>query len=397
MRRIRLKKSTTESGIHNNFPRFFPWLSSYLLVALSLAACGGTAITPAPPTEAIRQQLESIMASAVGTDVPGATIQIITPDWTWTGAAGNAQITPSIPAEPNMYFRIASVSKTFTAIAILKLAEEGKLNLDDPIEKWLPASYLQRMSSFPYHQITLRLLLNHRSAIHDYDELVLVNKQLLQPTEPVTTDFAIFYGLDKGPESYPPDGGFDYSNVNFLLLARVVDIAAGTSYENYIRRIVIDRLGLQHTIMSTDPLTSALPDPYMRCLMMVNQEWFDLSTMYLLWDRGAGDIVSTVGDLNMFHKGLRDGKIINADSLREMQRFLPATSIGESTRYGLGYMQISVPNTNATLQGHEGGYPGSHTHVFYLGDKKTYIALNVNGLTSVPLFNAVVTYLMQVL
>lgn len=107
--------------------------------------------------------------------------------------------------------------------------------------------------------------------------------------------------------------------------------------------------------------------------------------------------MSTVEDLNIFHKGLRDGKIINVDSLREMQRFLPATTLGESTSYGLGYMQMLVPGTNATVQGHAGGYPGSHTHVFYLVDKQTYIALNVNGLTSTPLFNAVVTYLMQVL
>ena len=395
-----MKEPKATSDIRSNFFRSFPRLISWLVVALSLAACGGTATTssPTPPPEAVRKQLESIVTSAVGSDDPGATIQITAPDWTWTWAAGNAQIMPPIPAQSNMYFRIASVSKTFTAIAIMKLAEEGKLNLDDPIEKWLPATYLQRMSSFPYHQITLRLLLNHRSAIHDYDESgVLIPLQMSQPTVPVTTDFAIFYGLDRGPEPYPPGGGFDYSNVNYLLLARVVDVASGMSYENYIRRIIIERLGLLHTIMSTDPLTSALPDPYMRCLLNVNQQWFDLSTMYLLWDRGAGDIVSTVEDLNIFHKGLRDGKIINVDSLREMQRFLPATTLGESTSYGLGYMQILVPGTNATVQGHAGGYPGSHTHVFYLVDKKTYIALNVNGLTSVPLFNAVVTYLMQVL
>ncbi len=369
------------------------------VIALLLPACSGSS-TPSYslPPPVVSQQLEGIVSSAVGADVPGAVVQIITPEWRWTWAAGNAQITPPIPAQPDMYFRIASVSKTFTATAILKLAEEKALNLDDPIEKWLPATYLQHMMAFPYHDITLRMLLNHRSSIPDYDEMgVLIPLQMSHPAVPVTTDFAIFSGLDLGPLPYPPGGGYTYSNINFLLLARVIDAASGMSYENYVRSVIIDHLGLRHTFMTTDPPTSTMPEPFMRCLYPVDGKWVDYSTMYLLWDRGAGDITSTVDDLNIFHRALREGKIINADSLREMRTFLPTTSDEGASLYGLGYSQASIPNVGATVEGHTGGYAGSFTDVFYLVEKDTYIALNVNGMTSGPLVRALVAYLMQAL
>jgi D-alanyl-D-alanine carboxypeptidase len=200
------------------------------------------------------------------------------------------------------------------------------------------------------------------------------------PDIPVSTDYAIFDGLSRDT-GFSPGTKFKYSNVNYLLLAKIIDKASGMPYENYIRKIIIEPFRLNNTIMPTYTSTfqdiNYIPESHMSCLVDsdIKGHFIDFTIMYIDWDRGAGDIISTVNDLNVFHKALREGKIISKEKFEEMRHFLPAF---ETISYGLGYFKEPFPSVNADLEGHEGGYPGSTTWVLYWIGKDTYISLNAN-------------------
>ena len=126
-----------------------------------------------PPPEETRSALQNIMDSGIhASGIPGAVVEIATPEWTWNSAAGNASPITGETAQPGMRFLIASVSKTFTSVAVQKLAEDKKLSLDDPIERWLPADLVQKIPNG--RLITVRELLDHTSGIADYDEISII-------------------------------------------------------------------------------------------------------------------------------------------------------------------------------------------------------------------------------
>jgi D-alanyl-D-alanine carboxypeptidase len=355
-------------------------------------------VTPAgTPPAAVGAALQAVLDAAVGTDVPGLIARVDAPGWRWTGAAGNAQVDPPVAADPAMHTRIASVSKMFTAVAVLRLAEEGRLSLDDPIDRWLPAAYLDRMKAkgFDPGRITVRHLLQHRSGIHDYDEMgVVVPAQMSQPGTPLSVDFAIFDGIDSGPADYPPGAGFEYSNPGYALLTRIIDAASGTTYEDYLRRTIIEPLGMTGTYLPTDPPMSTVPVPALRALIQETPgsgPWLDFTDMYVDWDRGSGDIISTVADLATFHRALREGRIIALAWFAQMRDFLPAE---DRFTYGMGYQRVPSAALGVAFEGHNGGYPGAVTDVFYLPEADAYITIARNGnLVSVPVMRGLAAVL----
>lgn len=342
----------------------------------------------------ISDELQKIITGEINPpDILGVTIQIVSPKWTWNSAAGNANINPVTPATASMRFRIASVSKMFTAVAICKLVDEGKLNLDDSCDKWLPKKYLDRMAN--HSQITLRLMLQHRSGIADYDEMgSLIPLQISQPDTPVITDFSIFQGLDKGP-LYAPNAGYTYSNVNYLLLTRVIDAASGMSYEKYINKKIIKFLKLKNTFTTTEPPINYIPGSHMSCIAdpYGTGTYTDYTTMYVCWDSGAGDIISNAADLNTFHMALRSGRLISSRMFNEMSRFLSTGT--ENSAYGFAYQNVYSSSVNANYQGHSGGYPGSTTYVLIWVEKDIYFGVNVNGNGKNLTLTPIVQYLQQ--
>lgn len=339
------------------------------------------------PSSEIRQNLQRIVEdSLVPTESQGVVINITTPLWTWSSAAGQASLLPEISAEPGMNLRIASVSKTYVAAAIMKLAEQGRLSIDDPIGKWIGPEYLAYIHDSG--MITLRMLLEHRSGLNDYDEMEeMIPLQLAQPDTPVSTRESILSGLER-PAFFPPNEGWMYSNVNFLLLGLVIDAASGESYEGYMQHEILAPAGLSNTYMMTSPPVREIPQPFMHCILQTSPGvWFDYSTLYVNWDRGAGDIAATIDDLAHFHKALRDGVIIRRSSYEEMAKAvspmgevnLLSSLPGSASEYGLGYVKASSPADGVTFLGHAGGYPGSTTLMFYWVEADTYITLNVNA------------------
>lgn len=304
--------------------------------------------------------------------VPGIQIEVSTPKWTWNSATGNANPITGEPARPGMRFLIASVSKTFTSVAVLKLAEEGKLSLEDPIDRWLEPGLVARIPNG--HAITIRQLLDHTSGIADYDEGAINMQEFQEPDVPVPYQAGLEQGIHASP-LFSPGTNYTYSNVNYILLTLIVDKAAGVPYEDYATRNILIPTGLNDTFFQH---TSHIPGPHMRATMPgTNGTYMDFTDLYVLFDRGAGDIVSTTTDLNRFHRALREGKLISKASLAEMEKSTPQSG---KAGYGLGYATEHIGPANVTAQGHTGGYPGSFTFWYYLPEQDTYVTYNLNSI-----------------
>ncbi|NMB79094.1 MAG: serine hydrolase [Methanomicrobiales archaeon] len=356
-------------------------------IVLLILCAGCTQPGPAanPPTDPRQNsppvQVRSDLQNAIDNEiragqVPGIQIEVAAPAWTWNSAAGNASPVTGQKAEPGMRFLIASVSKTFTSVAVQKLAEEGKLSLDDPIDRWLDPDLVTRIPNG--HQITIRQLLSHTSGIADYDESAINLEELKNPDVPVPYQAGLDYGLKHSPLSSPRTN-YTYSNVNYILLTLIVDKAAGIPYEDYATRTIIIPAGMNDTFFQH---TNHIPGPHMRATMPgADGSIDDYTDLYILFDRGAGDIVSTAADLNRFHRALRDGKLISRTSLAIMETPDPLSG---ASGYGLGYQNHTIKDADIEVRGHTGGYPGSFTFWYYLPAEDTYVTYNINSVGSSP-------------
>ena len=209
-----------------------------------------------PPPSTVSADLQRTIDNALrDTGIPGMQIGIATPQWTWNSATGNASPITGEPAQPGMRFLIASVSKTFTSVAVQKLAEDGKLSLDDPLDRWLPADLVAQIPNG--HVITIRQLLDHTSGIADYNETSINLAEYQDPDTPVPYQTGLFQGINASP-LYPPGTNYTYSNVNYILLTLIVDKASGVPYEDYATRTIFVPLGLNDTFFEH---TNHIPGP----------------------------------------------------------------------------------------------------------------------------------------
>jgi len=327
---------------------------------------------PNPPPEETRAALQQVLDAGIHTTgIPGAVVEVAAPKWTWNSAAGNASPITGEKAQPGMRFLIASTSKTFTSVAIQKLAEEKKLSLDDPIDRWLPADLVQKIPNARI--ITVRQLLDHTSGIADYNEISIILREYQNPDIPATYKDAMWQGINESP-LYLPGTNYTYSNVNYILLTLIIDNASGVPYEDYVTRNIFVPVGMNDTFIME---TNHIPGPHMTATQRGENDTFvDFSNLYVQFDRGAGDIVSTTADLNRFHRALREGKLISKSSFAAMEKPTPQS---REQGYGLGYMTTFNAAANLTLQGHGGGYPGSFTLWDYLPEQDTYVTLNLNS------------------
>ncbi len=366
-----------------------------ILLVLASALISGCIHSPEPvseehdtllrsPPPSVDERLQEIVSEGVdGAGIPGAVVGIVTPYWRWSYAAGYASLSPEIPAEPGMHFFIASVTKPFVAVAILQLAEEGKLALDDPIDAYLPVDIAKAVPNSD--EITIRQLLDHTSGIADYDEMSLILEEYENPDTIVPYEQGMCDGIHAGP-LYDPGMGYTYSNVNYILLTLIIDRTSGTSYEEYIKEHILNPVGMKNTTVHR---TNRLPEPSMHAIELDDDgSIMDFSTLHKHYDRGSGDIVSTAADLNAFHTALVSGELISPSSYAWMKTSSPqseksshmgALGSGKGS-YGLGYVIISLNEPkDLTLYGHTGGYTGASTFWYYLAEENTYLTLHTNS------------------
>jgi CubicO group peptidase (beta-lactamase class C family) len=269
--------------------------------------------------------------------------------------------------DENSRFSIGSVSKVFTAVAILQLKEKGKLKLDDPLARYLPG--------FRYPDITIRHLLSHTSGLPDYE---LYEKLVDQSPEKVFSNRDILPALDlrEKPLYFKPGEKWQYSNTNFSLLALLVEKLSRLTFQEYIFRHIFHPAKMSSSYFITDtmkvedshrvnnhqyPTLFATEPENVNNLPKLRWRLYNLSGFV-----GQGNIITSTGDLLRFDQALYGGKIVTAASLEEA--FTPTKlnsgqlanadiGIGKAS-YGLGWFIFS-DTTKGKIVWHGGGVPGA--------------------------------------
>jgi CubicO group peptidase (beta-lactamase class C family) len=280
----------------------------------------------------------------------------------YKNAFGKADIELDIPLSPANKFQIGSITKQFTAVLILKLEEEGKLNLTDSIQKYIP--------EFPTRgeTITIEHLLTHTSGIpeymdwekhHDKWNLYYSPKQLIRLI------------IDQ-PLDFKPGDNFEYCNSNYLLLGQIIERVTGNSFNDYLKSEIFDKVGMTNS--STDDHnanTQNLANGYTRTNDQIKPAQFaDRS-----WAYSAGNIISTVDDLNLWYQHLFNGNIISLTSLgKALTPFILNNS--DSSNYGYGWYLENFQD--AEMIYHGGSMSGFYSYVSYLPKTKVLTVILAN-------------------
>ena len=251
-------------------------------------------------------------------------------------------------------FEIGSVTKTFTATAVLQLWEQGKLDLDDPLGKYFPE--FEKGAG-----ITIRRLLHMQSGLRRefFPAEDLENDHDL--LKKYYTDGLLLAALFEAEPGHVPETGYEYSNVNYTLLAMIIEKITGKSYGAYIREHIFSVCGMEHSYCTEPGRLTSVPEP-----VPEGTYAFDFNDVFptgymsdFRTARGAGDICSCAADLLAFDRALTGGKLISRESLDEM--------FNTENGYGCGWLNVGRLEP-AYL--HSGGTPSYISHNLYCRTKK---------------------------
>jgi D-alanyl-D-alanine carboxypeptidase len=319
--------------------------------------------------------------------MPGVFAEVRDGDQGWRGAAGVADVGTGRPVGPELRHRIGSITKTFTAAAVLQQVETGQIGLDAPIGNYLP----RLVPGERGNSITVRMLINHTSGLAEYLPHAYPSLKafpLLAKTTPESLDdnrFTRFQPTEliemgvKAPAVGAPGGTpGTYSNTNYQLLCLLLEAVTGAGAETCITRNVIERAGLLDTEFPTGPDVGG---PHSR----MYEAWFgmidpprDYSVYDMSWVGPAASLISTVADLNRFYRLLLAGEIVNKESLAEMQRTVPVISFeGKKIDYGLGLHRIEAPG-HGVFWGHDGTVWGAGAMSMTRADRKRQMSVAMN-------------------
>ncbi|MHB8598029.1 MAG: serine hydrolase [Ktedonobacteraceae bacterium] len=276
---------------------------------------------------------------------------------------GVANLEWNCPIRPDTVFCLASITRQFTATAIMLLEREGKLRLDDPITTYLP--------DYPTHDrtITITHLLNHTSGIKSYTSLDNfmsdISKKDLAPADLL----AYFKDL---PLEFEPGTRFLYNNSGYHLLGLIIEKIAGMSYEQFIQQHIFQPLDMRHSYyMHNETIIPRRASGYEKTPEGYRQaEYLNMMIPY-----AAGSLGSTVEDLIRWDAALREERLLDEATQERMYTPLQLAD-GRTEEYGFGFRVTSYEGHR--LIGHGGGIPGFHTFLARFVDDKTMIAVLAN-------------------
>ncbi len=265
-------------------------------------------------------------------------------------AYGYANYELSVPNTNAIRFRIGSITKQFTAVAIMQLQEKGLLNVNEPLAKYIP--------NFPNgSNITLHHLLTHTSGIFNISTLPDIIERAKQSVTLVQeVDFI------RGQKAeFNPGDRYSYNNSGYILLTYIIEKVSGKSYGNYLQENIFNPLGmLDSGIDSPIPIIKNRASGYSKDQTgLINAPYTDMA-----WTAGAGQIYSTIEDMYRWHRALQKGTILTRESILLMQKAHTCDKDRQNECYGYGFYH--VPDTKfGVLLGHRGGTLGFKSAYYY--------------------------------
>jgi CubicO group peptidase (beta-lactamase class C family) len=296
-------------------------------------------------------------------DEPGATAlvarkgQII-----YKKAFGMADLELNIPMKADNVFRIGSLTKQFTAVAILQLMEQGKLDLHDEITKFIP-DYPTQGS-----KVTIEHLLTHTSGIQNYTALEDYEAQMmldLKPTEMIDR-------FKNKPLRFVPGARWNYSNSNYFLLGYIIEIITGKPYSEYLEEQLLKPAAMTRSLYASDiKLVNGRVGAYSKC----DTGYENAKPISMTQPYAAGSILSTVEDLFKWQQAIISYKLIKKESLEKAFTNYKLAD-GKESNYGFGWRFGSIYDSPSIWHG--GGINGFGTMQIYLPKEDVYVVLFTN-------------------
>lgn len=322
---------------------------------------------------------EKLLTDMVRSGVPGMMLSVHTAEeGYWSGAAGFADLASQVALQPCHWSRVGSTVKTFTAVSVLLLQEDGLLQLDEPISKYLGEESLQGLENA--QTATIRQLLQHSSGIYNYIQHLQFQtaslNDLLKTWHPQE-----LLAYAQGEDAYfGPGEDVQYSNTNYILLGMLIEKVSGRPFYHFFQERIFTPMELNFTQFATeDPVPDDIIRGYVDLYSKLN---LINATYYSGWDyfTADGGLISNAYDLNKFLTRLFQGELLSETSLQEMLRWQAPNNQdaeGFPTQFGLGIFRIETAYGPAYL--HSGDAIGYFASMVYFPEQKVTISWAVNA------------------
>jgi len=335
-----------------------------VLAVLMLGVSAAPAAKPKPKPK--RANLASIAHELVKSGAPGAVVYVRTPTGARAGVAGYADRGAHISMRAGDRYRIASVTKAFVSVLILQLEAAGKLDIDDPVQKYLPGVVPNGGA------ITLRELMNHTSGLFNYTDDDAFVKDPFTNFARVWTPAQLLAVAFAHPPNFAPGANWSYSNTNYIVLGLVVEAVTGEPLGQVLQEKIFTPLGLTSTSFPT--AIELAPDLVHGYVKVEGTPLIDITPgLNPSWGWAAGAIVSTAKDVTTFYRALFTRKLLPAPQLDEMET--PSTNAGV---YGLGIFN-TFPACGRAFT-HTGDFLGWQNIAYSTanGKRQAVVMVNVN-------------------
>ena len=310
----------------------------------------------------LEKQIDEIISEAYTKDEPGIALLVAKNGKTiYRKAFGKANLELDVPMKPENVFELASITKQFTAVAILMLEERGKLKIEDPITKYIP--------DYPTKGkiITIHHLLNHTSGIKSYTSMGLdkLARKDMTPTELI--DY-----FKNEPMDFDPGERFQYNNSGYILLGYIIEVITKDTYKNFIENQIFKKLGMSSSQYgSMVSLVKNRASGYQKDGNgFRNADYLSLTLPY-----AAGSLMSTVDDMLKWQNALRNNTLIKKESLTKAINGSTLNN-GEKIDYGYGLGKGEIKGSKSYQ--HSGGIFGYTTNGIYLIDEDVYVIALTN-------------------
>lgn len=329
-----------------------------------MAALAPVAAAAPPASAVVARQAQAALEHVTSSDGPGAVVLIARGnEIIYRAARGRAQIELGVPLQADQTFRIASITKMFTAALIVKLAQLGQLSLDDKLATYVPGVAHGE-------SITLRQLLNHTAGVSD----IVHDPQPGFFARKVDTA-TLIAEIEKRAPSFPPGTRFAYSNAGYILLGAVIEKVTGKPWQDALRATLLDPLGLKETDYGDNAkivprrvagYTTDNADHHVE-----NASYINASV-----PAAAGALVSTADDLLHWMHALAQGNVVGRDGFKQMTAAVANVSGASTHPYGLGMYIWQVRGNE--MVGHTGQIDGFASALAYLPEQDITVVVLAN-------------------
>lgn len=322
----------------------------------------------------LEEQVDSLFASIP--DFSGVVLIADKGTPIYQKAFGYKNIDTKDPLTTSSIFELASVSKQFTAMTIMMLRQDGKLNYDDPVDKYIPV--------LPYPGVTIRHLLNHTSGLPDYQDVM--DKYWDKSKVAANADNIAYLIQYHPPQLFGPGEKYTYSNTGYMLLASITEKASGQDFIEFCRERIFKPVGMTHTDIRTREEKIKLPEMAWGYMYVPEKKRYVRADSfpqfnYAIWlgnRKGPGRISSTADDLLKWDRALYTNKLVSQQTLNDAFTVAKLND-GSLTHYGFGWEVKQNPKLGKVVW-HDGDNPGYKTQIMrFIDADKTIILLCNNA------------------